>query len=226
MRAAEKRQARKLRVRGYSLREIAQKINCPKSSISGWVQGISLTPKQVARLKKNQDQARAKAANHPNSPKQTWSRLRNEIIETAAHEIHKKYSQYELKIVGTALYWAEGYKISKNMVNFSNSDPGMVTLMMQFFREICVVPENKFRGAINMHPHLDEEKAIVFWSKISKISSKQFHKTQFGISKASKQKRDTLPFGTFRIVVCDARLQSRLKGWAQGINNWAVSSVG
>ncbi|HAH21746.1 MAG TPA: hypothetical protein DCL49_12715 [Candidatus Omnitrophica bacterium] len=230
MRAREMAKARELRKQGLSVREIAAKIPCAKSSVSGWVKDIALTDKQIERLKSNQDRGRAKAANHPNSPKQVWLRIRNSIIESALKDIPRTYSPEILKILGSALYWAEGYKATRNTVNFSNSDPGMIALIMKFFREICGVAETKFRGVVHIHPHLDKEKAEKFWSKTSGIPIRQFHKTQFGISKASKNKRDTLPLGTFTIVICDVRLQSRIKGWIKGLENWkdirAVGAIG
>lgn len=230
MRTKERNWARHLRKKGYSLREIAWEIKCSKSSVSGWVRDIPLTEAQIARLGSLQDKARARAANHPNSPKQKWARIRNNIIDSGAKEIPCKYSLSTLKLIGAVLYWAEGYKAGVNMVNFSNSDPAMIALMMHFFRKVCNVPENKFRGIVHIHPHLNKENAEKFWSKISAIPIKQFHKTQFGVSKASKHKRDTLPLGTFRIVVCDTRLLSKIKGWIKGIEKWsglrAVGAIG
>ncbi len=230
MRAKERKEARKLRTLGFSIREIAEKINCAKSSVSGWVSDIPLSEEQVLRLDLKQDRARAKAANHPNSPKNAWANIRTTITTAAYKEIPRKYSTYVLKILGTSLYWAEGYKQSVNMVSFSNSDPSMIALMMRFFREICNVRKEKFRGALHIHPHLDKDKSEQFWSTVSGIPIYQFHKTQLGISRASKQKRDTLPLGTFCIVICDARLKSKIQGWINGIGRWskfrAVGAIG
>lgn len=230
MRAIERKEARKLRTQGLSIREIAERTGCAKSSVSEWVRDILLTPEQIERLELKQDRARAKAANHPNSPKQKWARIRDDIMRSGEKDIPPLRSLFTLKLIGSVLYWAEGYKASINMVNFSNSDPNMVALMMLFFRKVCKVPEEKFRGVVHIHPHLDKEKAEKFWSEVSGIPVKRFHKTQFGISRASKHKRDTLPLGTFRIVVCDTRLLSRIKGWIQGIGKWnsirAVGAIG
>ena len=227
MKARERNMARRLRSRGWSIRAIAKHIKCSKSSISKWVRDISLTTEQIERLKSIQDKGRAKAANHPNSPKHVWARIREDIIDSAAQEIPQKYSLYILKIIGSGLYWAEGAKADRNTVNFSNTDPYMVDLMMQFFRKVCKVPEVKFRGAVHIHPHLDLLKAESFWSRISGIPLKQFHTAQLAVSRASKNKRDTLPLGTFRIVISDTRLQSKIKGWIKGIEKWAdVRAVG
>ena len=230
MRAEERIKARTLRAQGLSLREISERIKCSKSSASGWVNDVPLNAKQIARLKSKQDRGRVIAANHPNSPKQVWAKIRDDITTSAVKEIPAVPSGLVLKVVGTALYWGEGYKAVVNMVSFSNSDPKMVALMMKFFRVICKVPENKFRGAVHIHPHLDKTKAERFWSRISGIPLAQFHKTQFGISRASKHKRDTLPLGTFSIIICDARLQSKIRGWIEGLGKWidirAVGAIG
>ena len=230
MKAKERKQARALRHRGWSVRAIAKRLHCAKGSVSEWVRDIPLTDEQIARLKSNQDKGRANAANHPNSPKQKWTRIRCDIMRAAEEEVPRKFSRLALKIVGTALYWAEGYKATVNMVSFSNSDPAMVSLMMKFFREVCRVPEEKFRGAVHIHPHLNRVRSVKFWSEVSNIPIAQFHKVHIGISRASKHKRDTLPLGTFRIVVCDARLLSKIKGWMRRLEQWgglrAISSVG
>ncbi|MBI5144622.1 MAG: helix-turn-helix domain-containing protein [Candidatus Omnitrophica bacterium] len=227
MKAKERKEARRLRAIGRSIREIAEQINCAKSSVSEWVRDIPLTEKQIERLELKQDRARAKAANHPNSPKNVWANIRNTITASAYKEIPSHCPLYTLKILGSALYWAEGYKQSINMVNFSNSDPAMILLMMRFFRNACKVPEDKFRALVHIHPHLNSRKAEMFWSDISGIPLKQFHKTQFGISKASKNKRDTLPLGTFRIVICDTRLKAKIDGWIKGMQKWdSIGAVG
>lgn len=226
MKAREQKRARELRLKGFSVREITIKTGCAKSSISKWVCNIPLTTAQIERLKSNQDKGRAKAAQHFNSPKQKWQRIREDIISQTSQEITFSRLRKNLKIIGAILYWAEGYKATRNMVSFSNSDPLMIKIMMQFFKNICKVPNTKFRGVVHIHPHLNKNKAENFWSKTSGIPLKQFHKTQMAVSKASKQKKDTLPLGTFNIVISDTCLRAKIEGWLKGISKWAVSSVG
>jgi len=220
MKAKERKVARNLRFKGKSVREIVKAIKCSKSTISRWVQDISLTEKQIKRLRTNQDKARAKAAKHPNSPKQKWGRIRKAIFENAKQEISQNPDKTTLKLIGAALYWAEGYTAGRNKVFFSNSDPAMLRLMMRFFREICRVPEGKFRGGINIHSHSGVAKAKRFWSNVSKIPMHNFHKVQVVKSRASRNKRHTLPYGTFGITISDTRLLTRIKGWINGFNHW------
>lgn len=221
MKANERKLARILRQQGKSVREIAVEIKCSKSSVSKWVRDIPLTAKQISRLKSNQDKGRAKAAQHPNSTKQKWERIRNEIIQKSAKEIPSHFSDLGLKILGIALYWAEGYNAGRNQVVFANSDPRMIKLMMEFFRKVCRVPENKFRGRVNIHPHLNIKRAEHYWSTISDIPLKQFHRPLIAVSRSSQGKKDSLPLGTFRVVISDVILCSRIKGWIEGISNWS-----
>lgn len=230
MKAEERKHARRLRQQGWSLRAIANKLKCSKGNVSRWIRDISLTKAQIERLRSNQDRGRAKAADHPNSPKHTWAKIRGKTMKAAESEIPSYSSRYVMKILGTGLYWAEGYRAGQNVVNFSNSDPFMIKLMMKYFSEICGVPHSKFRGVVNIHPHLDREKAKKYWSRVSGIPLRQFHSVQIAVSRASQQKRDTLPLGTFRIVICDTRLLARIKGWIAGMQCWtnmgANSSAG
>ena len=226
MKARERKFARKLRRSGQSVRAIARQTGCSKSSISLWVRDIPLTAKQIAKLKSNQDKARAKAANHPNSLKQKWAKIRNNIIEKSSREIPKNFSNTNLKILGAALYWAEGYNASRNHFLFANSNPGMIKVMMKFLENICHVPREKIKARVNIHPHLDIKKAEHFWLSITGIPKYNFNKPLISISKASKQKKDSLPFGTFNIIVCDVILASKIKGWIRGMAKWAVGAVG
>ncbi len=226
MRAKEREKARNLRLRGFSIREIAQKIQCAKSSVSGWVRDIPLTSEQIEHLKSNQDRGRAKAANHPNSSKHRWARIRQQIIDSAKNEVPQRCPSENLRLIGAALYWAEGYTASTHSFVFANSDANMIKLMMHFLIKVCKIPLNKMRGRVNIHPHLDVESAQRHWARVSGIPLRHFHKPLLAVSKASKQKRKTLPLGTFRIVVSDVVLCSKIKGWIEGIKNWAISSVG
>ena len=220
MKVKERKLARKLRQFGWSVRAIAKQIGCSKSSISKWVQDISLTEEQITKLKSNQDKGRAKAAQHPNSPKQKWERIRTDIINKSSQEISGNFSNLDLKILGTALYWAEGYNASRNVFLFCNSNTGMIKIMMRFLREICQVQKEKIKGRVNIHPHLNIKKAEEFWMNVTKIPKYNLTKPLLSVSKASKGKKDSLPLGTFNIVVCDVRLISKVKGWIKGLSKW------
>jgi len=210
----EKEKAIKLRHKGLSINEISKRLNVAKSSVSLWVRDVKLNSKQLSILSNN------KYSRHV-IEKRRLSRLKNEtakrqIVINAAQKEIKKLSEKELWLVGIMLYWAEGGK-TQRMVRFSNGDPEMIKIMMEFFRKICKVPDEKFRGYIHIHPHLDHNKAEKYWSSLSGIPLKKFFKTYRKINISSKNKKDTLPFGVMDIYICDAELFLKITGWARGI---------
>lgn len=213
----EKEKARKLRMGGYSIKEIAKTLNVAKSSVSVWVRDIELTPGQLKRLSNKSHQQEA-------IEKRRTTRLKNETekrqaISYSAQKEVKKLSSKELWFIGIMLYWAEGGKTQRGLVRFSNGDPEMIKIMMVFFRKICKVPEEKFRGYIHIHPHLNHKKAEKYWSSITGITVKQFFKTYRKINISSKNKKDTLPMGVLDIYICDTKLFLKISGWAKGIFN-------
>lgn len=221
MKQVEKEKAIKLRRQGLSLRSITKKVNASKSSVSIWVRSVELSTVQKERLRKNKNSQaiveKRRATRLLNEEKK-----REKIIKEAEKEI-KKISKKELFLIGLSLYWGEGRKKSRNIVSVSNSDPDLIKIMMKFLKDVCKVPEKKFRGHIHLHPHLDNAKAEKYWSGISGIPKNQFFKTSQQHNKSSKNKKDSLPFGTFDIYVCDTKMFLKIKGWTQGVSKSILS---
>ncbi|HQT82965.1 MAG TPA: hypothetical protein PLW99_02345, partial [Candidatus Paceibacterota bacterium] len=149
-------------------------------------------------------------------------RLANERVrrrvyfEDAVNRI-RNVSENDLFFLGTALYWGEGSKTKRGTVDFTNADPRSIQVMMRYFREVCGVSDKKFRGHVILHPHLDARKAERYWSRISGIPLNQFHKTSMQHNTASKNKKDSLPLGTFAIGIYDTVLYLRIMGWMDGM---------
>lgn len=214
MKIEERNRAVTLRENGHSLNEIVNILGVSKSSVSIWVREV-----QLSDIQKNELSDRSSCLEAVELRRQ--SRLRNELLKREkiileARRSVRKISKKELWLIGTMLYWAEGGK-TQRLVRFSNGDPEMIKIMMSYFRGICNVPESKFRGYIHIHPHLDHEKAEMYWSDISKIPTKQFFKTYRKTNKSSLNKKDTLPHGVFDIYVMNTKLFYMITGWAKGI---------
>ncbi|MEX2014045.1 MAG: hypothetical protein WD896_01685 [Parcubacteria group bacterium] len=215
MKIAEKEKARGLRKEGKSINEIIQETGSSKGSVSLWVRDIILTSEQKTRLSQ-------KGRTIDSIEKRRLSRLSNkqkerQVITDKAMEDFTSISLEELKLIGIILYLGEGAKTYKSMVRLANSDPAVIKIMMRFFREICQVPENKFRAAIHTFAHADIDQTEVYWSQITGIPRQQFFKTYIKPSAASLQKRYTLPFGTVDIYVCDTKLFLTIMGWIEKI---------
>lgn len=217
MKLAEKKKARDLRQLGKSINQIVQETDLSKGSVSVWVRDIVLTQKQRKQIS-------LRGRSVESVERRRISRLTNEqakrqLIIDKAGEDFKSISLEQLKLIGIILYLGEGGKTRKGMARLSNSDPAVIKIMMRFFREICHVPENKFRCHIHTFSHADVEKTEKYWASITGVSRNQFFKTYVKPSSASLQKRNTLPFGTCDVNVLDTKLFLTIIGWIEKIKD-------
>ena len=117
-----------------------------------------------------------------------------------------------LKVIGIMLYWGEGYKAGKDMVDFANSDRDMIKLFLKFLRKVCGVDEKRLRVYSYFYANQDINKNIEFWSKVTKIDKKQFTKPY--IRQDYKEgKIDKMPYGLIHIRYSDKKLLNLIKEW-------------
>ena len=222
MKLIEKEKARALRKKGYSINQIVREAGFSKASISIWVRDIVLTKSQKKGLSE-------RGRSRESIEKRRINRLFNENVrrQKIIDEAKKDFtgiSLEQLKLIGVILYLGEGAKTPRGMARLSNSDPLIIRMMMRFFREICKVPENKFRGHIHTFEHADIDETEKYWSRITGIPQEQFFKTYTKPSSASLHKRNTLPFGTFYICVCDTKLFLTIMGWIEKVKELTIGA--
>jgi hypothetical protein len=215
----DKEAAINLRKKGKSYNEIQRALQIPKSTLSGWFSNLRFS--EDVKIGLLRDTKKKWAQNITN-----YNRRRAKAVLEAAMKVQdresqriKEISKRELWLLGTALYWAEGSKRERWQVRFSNSDPGMIRLIMKFFRDVCNISEHKFKLSIHAHQNVSEKKAKRYWSGITNVPISQFNKSIYSVSKASKNKREPnrLPYGTLRIAVSDVNSMNRIKGWLKGL---------
>lgn len=213
-----------LRKEGKSYNEIHRRLGVPKSTLSSWFQGLTLSSELQERLYSRIRSCGTHALIARNKRQTVLAKERAERVGADAASKIGALTQRDLLLVGSVLYWAEGYRRGGGTrrgyaVCFSNSDPIAVQVMMRFLREVCQVPEPRFRIGTNLYPGIDVEAARRYWSEISGVPLAQFHKSFVGISSASQRKRPStrLPYGTCQVRVYDANVFHRVMGWIVGI---------
>lgn len=171
MKTAERFKALQLRREGQSLKEISNKLNVSKSTVSLWVRDVVLSKDaeklllskiklgQYVGAEKKKAQTRAKEENYYNE---------------AVKELRRGAS--EDKIVCAMIFWCEGTKNVKNGVTFTNSDPKLVKKFLSLLRKTFQLDERKFRPCIHLHGYHSPQKQLDFWSKITDIDKRQFIK--------------------------------------------------
>ena len=171
MKLIERRQALALRRRGYSLKEISERLLVAKSSVSLWVKNIKLGKSAEARLMRKVKLGQIMGANKKRAQTRATEQ---KYLEEAQGEI--KHSPDYQKIICAMLHWCEGTKNPKNGLTFTNSDPALIAKFLELLRKSFDVDEKKFHPCIHLHSYHSPARQLDFWSKITKISKNQFIK--------------------------------------------------
>lgn len=198
-----------MRKEGRSYSEIKNIVNVSKSTLSIWLKDIELTNAQRSRLRKLQATAYLGAK-------------KQQLRASSHHKAIKEKSEKEIArliknpffVSGLMLYWAEGSK-TMGSVQFSNSDPSMIRLMVRWFREFCQVPKDKFRASLFIHSLHTKPDCQKFWQKVTTIPASQFYKPFIKPTIFSNRK-NKLYEGTCRIIIHNRDLLSKIIGWKDG----------
>lgn len=120
--------------------------------------------------------------------------------------------QKELLIAGVMLYWAEGWKKNSQGVAFSNSEPKMIQLFLEFLREICGIQENRLSITLHLYEDQNKLKLKRYWSKITKVPLSQFNATYIHKGKPGTYKKKSI-YGTASLRYYDKKLLNQILQW-------------
>lgn len=226
MKRAERDKAIFLRNQGLSYSDILKKLPISKGSLSYWLRDVKLNTFYQKDIENRILNNRVKFLEY-NRVRSNRIKAEKQVLYNKSKDEIRGISDQELKLIGIGLYWAEGYKANSwKTASFTNSDPGMISLMMRWFREICGVREERFRLKVQTHDNKTVKRIEEFWSDITGIPLSQFTKATVTISKSSKLIRgNTLPYGTLQIRVSDIKLLTKIKGWIKGLEALSSSLV-
>lgn len=212
----DKEPAIELRKQGNSYQQISARLSIPKSTLSVWLKDLQISPIAQEKINSRAYTKSATALIKRNKAQTNLAKERAEKIRNQAKQEFNKLVNNKLFLTGISLYWAEGSKWK--CVDFANSDPQMIILMMHFFRTIFSINNEKFRIQIIAHPNIDINKSIDYWSELTNISKNQFTKTCCSINLNSQNKRrSNLTHGTVHIRINDVKLFFRIIGWIDGL---------
>lgn len=219
----DKEEAVRLRKSGRSYSQIQQTLDIAKSTLSSWLRDIPLSQEAQKRISHRAHATSIQALIQRNKNQTILAKAQSDQIRSDAAKEVATLRNNPLFLVGISLYWAEGYKKGAygstwKCVDFANSDPNMIRLMMVFFRKFCITDDSKIKIQVIAHHNVDPDDAVLFWSKVTAIPKEQFIKTQLKAPKSSQGKRKgTLTHGTVHIRMYDVRLFFRIVGWIEGL---------
>lgn len=218
----EKNKALKLRRRGKSISEIAEKLNAPKSTIGVWCRNIKLGDKQIKRLAERQISGSYKGRMKFLEKIRKERLLQTKKLRQEGLDEIKNICKRDLFIAGIAMYLSEGATSTSNEeVSFTNSDFRTILFIEKWFMEICGVSRDRFIVQIRINKiHKNKvDSAENYWSKIVGVPLSQFSKTILIKSKSKKiYPKDNIYYGTIRLKIRQGtQLRRKINGWVDGL---------
>ena len=219
--------ARLLRRRGMMLTEIAQKLSVSKSTISLWCRDIQLSVSVLRQMEKRTRNKHILAQRSGAESNKRLRLLRVEDAETWARNQILRCSTRDVLLAGIGLYWGEGSKGRK--LNFSNSDPKLLSFIKQWF-EVCLdVKSQDFLVRVSINEsHRDRyEKVQRHWQHILRLPSRQFYRPTFLKTRQKKvyENRETY-YGVLSLRVRNStNLQYRILGLIKAMVPAGVAQV-
>lgn len=220
MKIEERMRAVALRKRGLSYGEIFKELGVPKSTLSAWLKGVPLSARDRERLYTKQVKILARGAQ---SQKERRKREIEAIIKGARSEIQRPLLYETYRLLGAALYWAEGGKTQD--FEITNSDPALIAFEVKWFNKIFGVPPQNLKARLNIYPQQNENDIKRFWSDITGIPNKNFGKSF--IKPANKgYKKNNLYYGTIKVrVMKGTDMRYKVFGWLQAALQDVTSKV-
>ncbi len=219
----------RLRLQGKSYLEIQREIGqISKSTLSLWLRGIVLSDRKKEALSRRTNQKSLASLLAHNKSQTLLAAKRIAHIQNSAKSEIGHLSISDMLIVGTALYWAEGYKrqivrrgkkVFYYPVSLTNADPWLLKIFLRFLREVCGVSTKKIKVEVRIFKHLNEENILRYWSNILEIPRGNFLKSYIAVSKSSSGKKpfNRLPYGVAQIRISNTDLFYKIMGWISGI---------
>lgn len=189
-------QAILLRRKGYSYELIKNKIGVSKSTLCDWLKKIPYKANLETLARMNRGRIKATKTIRflkLNRDQKTINLARLEL---------GKISIRDLMMIGIGLYIGEGGKYNNGFIQFSNSDPKVIKLMMNWFIKILRVDINNFYMIVHIYPDNNINNVLKFWSQLTDVPMYQFGKTYVDrrVNKSVKNK-GKLKYGTLHIRV-------------------------
>lgn len=202
MKKAEYFQARELRSRGFSLTEIGAKLDVAKSTVSDWVGDVVLSDKAMLRLRQKVSFGQLKSAETKKA--RTAASIQKYYDNAKEDLFHYSIDQTNSKFLCSLIYWCEGGKGDKKIVQFTNSDPNLMRAFLRLFRSSYPLKEEKLRVCVHLHDYHNKDKQITFWSKITRIPKNQFIKPFIKVNQGKNIHTDYQ--GCAQVRYCDVRV--------------------
>ncbi|MFA5532275.1 MAG: hypothetical protein WDA13_01605 [Candidatus Shapirobacteria bacterium] len=206
------KKAEVLRRKGKSYSFISDELGVSKSTISNWFSEESWSNQikldlNCSRLK----MARKNLVMANFIRKENQLKRRKQYLDEANFEFKKLISK-PLFLIGLGIYWGEGDKTNNGRVAVINTDPELLKIIVNFYRQCLGVVDSNLRVGLFIYEDIDRETIIDFWSNILNIPRQQFIKIQV-LKSRSRLTKHKSKYGICSLYFSSTRLSVKIHEW-------------
>lgn len=218
----EKENAIVLRKQGKTYSDILRAIPVAKSTLGLWLKEAKLS---VSENQKFTEAKRLASLRGGQAKRKQRIERQNSVFSKAKSEISNLFGR-ELFLVGIIMYWAEGAKEKEyrpgSQIEFSNMDPKMIQVFLNWLLKVCKIDKNMIIFNIFLHQthkHRVEE-VRQYWSRITGFSVNNFFAVYWKKNKIKTNRKNVGEKynGVLKIKVKrSSSLVRKVAGWSEGI---------
>jgi len=175
-----KETAKKMRERGVSLGDIAEKLSVKKSTLSFWCKDIILTEDAILKIKTKGRIKSIRGLLRYSEFKRKERMERRTLQKQEGVDALGQLSDRDILMIGLGLYWGEGYKYENSEMGFTNSNPHMIRFYFKWL-ELWGVKKDFLIFRLTLNEFFREKEKVMknFWINFLGIKEDQFSKTTF-----------------------------------------------
>lgn len=199
----QKIDARLLRQQGVSIKKIAKLLLVSISSVSVWCRDIVFSEEEKKKIFANGYIMGTRARFEAIERRKEAKKKEVTNIRTTAKKEVGALTHRELFLVGTALYWGEGFK-KDSLVGLANTSPYIIKLYIRWLKQCFHIKQEDLivRVTINYERVIETERIEKYWSQQLEIPRSQFSKCYYQKTKLKKIYSDASGYkGVIRIKV-------------------------
>lgn len=213
---AQYTQAKELRKRGFTYKEVAQIVGVSKSTVGQWFSRETWSKSVTKENQKRAARDNSKRISLLNTARNNQFKKIYAEAERSAVTEFKHYKQNPLFIAGLMLYISICDTKSPSIIRMADTRPETHALLIRFLTEYLGVSCEKIRFWLLLYPSHKPLVATRHWSKKIRIPISQFGKYQVIKSVGTKE---TLHFGVGNTIVSSTVLKHKLMKWISLFTN-------
>ncbi len=206
-----KEKALELRKRRHlTLLQIAERLSLPKSTVYYWIKSIPVRKSEEFVARRRTAAYKAGAA-----MSRKWARIRESYYQSAAANAQRLLRNPSMRDF-IVVYLTEGYRRDRNVVQVSNSNPGIVELADRWIR---LLSRKCPKYWVQIHADNDESSIKSFWARLLHVAANQIKVSRKSNSGNLSGRTWRSEHGVMMVRVCSTELRARIAAWMDYVQN-------